>query len=236
MNIQIKAITIFAILAAFTFIFKDLTSMTNKAIYYPQFVVEVISIISLPFLIHKIREYEVLLGLLVLIMLSQYILHRESFRISTVLYTLLLGGTFAYFARLIDNATLKVYYFKRFVKFSLALLSVVLFIQQVQSIIGVEVFNIVSDMSSKFKLNSLAKESSKLALTAPLLLFLYTSVREIEMQRDYVLGKDFYKDKVVWVLALYLGFTCGSMTAFIAFPVFMLKFVEKKNYWCPIKN
>ncbi len=229
MNMNVRSWVLFVILTVFAFILRDLHSPSNKAIYYPQLIVETLSLVSLPFVIRKIRRYEILFFLLILLMLSQYIFHHQSFRISTVLYTMLLGSSFLFFSRLFKYETIKVAQFRGFIKWMIIVLALVLFIQQVQTVIGIEVFNLVSDGSSKFKLNSLAKESSKLALMVPLLLYTYITLREIELNHKYVIKKEIFHDRNVWLLAIYTGFTCGSMTAFIAFPFFFIRFLNFRN-------
>lgn len=219
-----------SILIAFSFIIKDFINPTNRAIYYPQLIVGVVTAVWFMINCKKMRNYEYCFFFIVAIFFLQFYIHPATFRFSTIIYSFMFGCTFLGYARLLESRSISLKEFQVFLKCAIYIYTGVLFLQMIQSFAGMKVFNLMTDYSSKFKLNSLSWESSQLALIVPLCLYTYISAREVELGRPYKIKNDFISDTKIWVASMFATFLNGSMTAFLVFPIFLLKFVKMKNF------
>ncbi len=170
-----------------------------------------------------------LLICIVLVCLLQSILNPATFRLTTVAYTMLFVAVFITYRILLNKEIVQLDTFMIIIKYALVLYSIVLLVQQVQSLANLEIFNVNSDHSSKFKLNSLTWESSNLCLIAPAYFISFIKCREIQLARRYNIKTDIKNDRLVWLLFMYLQLTCGSMTGFIVIVAVMLYFFKLKN-------
>lgn len=152
------------------------------------------------------------------------VLHPNTMRWSTVIYTCLFCFNFMSFARMI---VVKVYGFTDFVQLLRGLIyayCIVLIIQQFCVLFGLPIFN-VSNYSPlvPFKLNSLMSEPSHSARIIPILMFFYILAKEHEIGQKYELNKLFAQDRKVWFAFLWPVLTMGSATAFIFLLIILFK-------------
>lgn len=218
----------YLILSSFSFVFMGLVDLKNSINYF-QFFTEILCFILLFFKYRRLNKTSVLLFLLVIVCWGQYFFNPSSFRSSTVLYTVLFASVFFVFSQVLKKNVVQLDEFVEFIKLALIIYSVVLLVQQIQSLSGLIVFNLNSDKSSRFKLNSLSWESSNLSLLVPAYFFVYIKCREIQLRTKYSISRCIYKDKIVWFCFLYLCLTCGSMSGLISVCVTMSYFINKKN-------
>ena len=227
-TIQFNKFLLYAILASFTFVLIALTNREN-GMYAVQIFVQALCLLIF-FLRLKIDGpiAKILLMMLCACWL-QVFFNSNHFRYSTVVYTSLFVFTFLVYRRLLETVNPPLETFVRWIKIVLFSFFVVLIVQQIQSLNGFSVFNYASDGVTKFKLNSLASESSNLTMVVCAYFFTYIKCREIQCKGKYNFSKCLKKDLMVWISFIYTSLTCASMSGFIAVAVFMLYFVNKRN-------
>lgn len=217
------------ILITFSFIIHSFMYEGSTTLYLPQVAIEVICFLYMVINLRRIDNIGRLLIGMVVVCLLQSILNPATFRLTTVAYTMLFVAVFIAYRILLNKRIVRLDAFLVIIKYALILYAIVLLIQQVQSLANLEIFNVNSDRSSKFKLNSLTWESSNLCLIVPAYFISYIKCREIQLARRYNIKRDFKADRLVWLLFLYLQLTCGSMTGFIVIVAVMLYFFKLKN-------
>lgn len=157
--------------------------------------------------------------------------HPASFRISTIMYSLLFILTFIYALRLIYSGVLQSERFLLIIKIIITAYCVTLIIQQVCVLLGSSyVFNQIHTWDeSAFKLNALSPEPSHTSRILFFLMYSYICTREAILKRSYQLTKDWKDDMFVWGLFLYSLLTMRSGTAILFLPIFFMKFMKLKN-------
>lgn len=169
--------------------------------------------------------------LMILIMfLFSFLAHRESFRSSTILYSLLFVTSFLSYTVIWDKSKVKISSVMKLIKYIIYAYAIVLFIQQIQSFSGMtHVFNLASDFSSKWKLNSLSMESSNTAMIIPLLMYCYIRLQELLLGEKLEIKQIYKRDKKIIIIFLYVTLTNGAMTALFTLPIFCLYFLRVKD-------
>lgn len=187
-----------------------------------------------PFIIlldHQIFKYDrLLVGFMSCIILFPLLLHPESFRLSTILYSCMFCLTFMAIPRLMYHGNFTVLHYQKVLRYLIYAYAITLIIQQFCVLTGLPVFNqSFAFDSDPWKLNSLAAEPSHSARIMALLMYSYITVREIILFRKYDLKKDFRKDRWIWFSFLWAMLTMGSSTAFLFIPIVLLKFIRFRN-------
>lgn len=177
----------------------------------------------------KIEKNEILFFILFVFMAFAAYRHNETFRISTILYSLMYILTFIYYYRLLSNNVLTISLYERIIKFLLWIFFITLIIQQFCAIFNVPIFNYRIGDVSTIKFNSLASEPSYFGKIIVVLMLSYISIREVILGRAYNLIKDSNKDKSIWFLFLYQIFFCGSSFAILLLFIFLLKYIKLKT-------
>ena len=187
----------------------------------------------IPFLLFVQYPYfhkqEGLIYLLFFAILISGLLHLGSFRISTIIYTLLFLLTFVYYIRLITLSPLDIDKYIKILKFILIAYFVVLIIQQFCVFIHSPfILNFIAGTTETFKLNSLSPEPSNTARIIMVSMYSYITMLELKWDRSYNLIKDGKKD-YIWLIFLYPMLTMGSGFAIVLLLIFLLKFLELKK-------
>ena len=184
----------------------------------------------------KIEKIDILFFLMFLIMLLvPYIVNTETYRISTVLYSVLFGFLFITYKQLLNNSDFTIDTYLKLIKFIIYAYFIVLLIQQFCVLTGLPIFNISNyEPSNPWKLNSLSAEPSHTGRIVPLLMFSYIVIKEFIENRKYSLSLDFTNDKYLWFAFSWIIFTSGSATAYLFFILIFFKFLSLKNsiYLC----
>jgi len=163
-------------------------------------------------------------------MLACGLRHPETFRSSTLMYSLMFMLTFLYSIRLLYQGVFSIAHYMRIVKYLIFAYFGTLVIQQACVLSGSSyIFNQINVVVEEFKLNSLSPEPSHASSILIFLMFSFVSMRELQLRRYYALSQDWWADRWVWFTFLYAMLTMGSGTAFFFLPVFMLKFLKTKN-------
>jgi hypothetical protein len=129
----------------------------------------------------KIDKIDILLLALFLHMIVVPMVYNpESYRISTVLYSVLFGLLFLSYKQLFYNSTFTVEFYSKLLKYIIYAYFITLLIQQFCVLTGLPVFNVSNyDPTEPWKLNSLSPEPSHTARILALLMFSYIITIEI---------------------------------------------------------
>lgn len=158
------------------------------------------------------------------------LLHPDTMRWSTVLYSCMFCLYFMAYVRVLYHSFFTINDFLQLLKGLLFAYCIVLLIQQFCVLTGLPIFN-VSNYTPlhPWKLNSLTAEPSHSARIIPIIMYVYLLSREFLLGRSYKLKKDFLEDKWVWISFFWPILTMGSATAFLFLFVIMLKVIKFKR-------
>ena len=158
------------------------------------------------------------------------ILHPETMRWSTILYSCLFFMFFMAFARILYHSSFNSYDFLHLLKGLIVAYCIVLIIQQFCVLTGLPIFNVASyNPLEPWKLNSLAAEPSHTARILTLLMFMYIiTYRHIS---GFIHIRDILSniDKTVLFAYLYPTLTMGSGTAFLLLFILVFCFIPQKR-------
>ena len=157
------------------------------------------------------------------------LLHPDSMRWSTVLYSCMFCLYFMSYVRVLNYSLFTMQAFTQLLKCLLYAYCVVLLIQQFCVLTGLPIFNASNYTPLQpWKLNSLTAEPSHSARIIPIMMYMYLLGKEYLLGRSYDLKKDFFSDKWVWIAFLWPVLTMGSATAFLFLLFVMLKVLKLK--------
>lgn len=171
-----------------------------------------------------------LLSALLLMLIVPYFTNPVSYRISTVIYSIMFGLFFIAYKQVLYNSYFSIDSFLKLVKYIIYAYFIVLVIQQFCVLIGLPIFNVSNySPAEPFKLNSLSAEPSHTARIVALLMFSYIVLTEIIKDRSYSFFQEIKEDRYIWLAFLWVMLTSNSGTAFIFLAVIFLKFFQLKN-------
>ena len=171
-----------------------------------------------------------LLFFLATIIIIPNIVHPETMRWSTVLYSTMFGLTFISYKKLLRQKQFSRVQYIHILRLLIYAYFIVLLIQQFCVLTGLPVFNVSNyDPTNRWKLNALAGEPSHSARIVALLMYSYITLKEYILSQKYNLKKEIKKDKFVWLAFLWTMITMGSGTAFLFMAIIFFKFVRFKN-------
>lgn len=150
----------------------------------------------------------------------------ETFRGSTLSYTMMFAATFIVYIRILNCSAFRFKSYLKLIKIILFSYFFVLIIQQVCVFANVPIFNFILGDSSELKLNSLSPEPSHSARIVIFLFYSFICMRELELQRRYRLLRDGLSDRRVWFCFLYTMLTMGSSLAYLLLGLLLLRFVS----------
>ena len=181
-----------------------------------------------PIVVGKIDFPLVILGLIMITF--PMLLHPETLRWSTILYSCLFFIYFMSYVRVLYNSDYKIEAFNKILKLLICAYCIVLMIQQFCVLTGLPIFN-VSNYSSltPWKLNSLTSEPSHSGRIVPILMYFYILSQEVCLKGKYILKERYKEDKWVWMAFLWTVLTMGSATAFIFLLIILLKLYHSVN-------
>ncbi len=180
---------------------------------------------------HKLYSSDtLLLSFMLSIILIPFIVHPESMRWSTVMYSLMFGVTFIAYKQLLYKKYFTIENYLKLLKYLISAYFIVLLIQQFCVLTGLPIFNVSNYYPVEpWKLNSLSAEPSHSARIMALLMYAYISIKEISIKRTYNFRREIKEDKWVWLGFLWTMFTMGSSTAFLFIGIVLFKFVRLKS-------
>lgn len=173
-----------------------------------------------------------LLLFLATILVFPVVLHPETMRWSTVLYSVMFGLTFIAFKQLLKQNYFSILKYLKLLKYLIYAYFITLLIQQLCVLTGLPVFNqsFISPLEP-WKLNSLAAEPSHSARIVALLMYSYISIKEVVKRKKYNFKAEYKNDKWVWLAFIWTMVTMVSSTAFLFIPIVLLKFVRIRNIY-----
>jgi hypothetical protein len=165
------------------------------------------------------------------IFIIPYFSHPESFRLSTVCYTVLFCLFYLAFLRLLNTNKFTIDNYLKLLRFLLYAYGAMLVIQHLCVLAGLPVINgIIADFEDNpFKVNSLALEPSHSARLVGLFMFCYISMKELVTGSKYEFKQNFQEDKYVWLFFLYTVLTMGSALAFLFLFLILSLFIRFKT-------
>lgn len=156
----------------------------------------------------------------------------ETFRGSTLAYSLMFALTFIVYLRLLRSRALPYSSYLKMLKFILYAYFWVLLIQQFCVVAHLPIFNFILGDTRQLKLNALSPEPSHSALIVTILFYSFICMRALELQRSYRLFSDGFSDRWVWFCFLYTMLTMGSASAYFFLPLQLIQFVSIQTlFW-----
>lgn len=179
----------------------------------------------------KIDKRDILLiALIVTMFLIPMSFNQESFRVSTVIYSILFCILFITYKQVLYVSDLPIDLYLKILKYIIYAYFFTLVIQQFCVLTGLPIFNISNyDPTEPWKLNSLSSEPSHTARIVALLMYSYIVITEIIKEKSYSFIEEFKNDKFIWFTFLWLMMTSNSGTAFAFLAIIFLKFLQLKN-------
>lgn len=190
-----------------------------------------VTLISLsPFflLVNKKRydNVDVLMLMFLVSSLMIYMVHIETFRIQSYVYTFCFVTSFLYLRDFVHRNIITMEFLSKFFKFLIYCYGIVFIAQQLCVLFGVEpILSNVWNPEEKWKLPSLTPEPSHLARFLFFAIYGYVNIEEKLLKRQYGL-KDARKDKKFWILYFWMMLTCQSTTAILFSFLFFIRYIK----------
>lgn len=176
-----------------------------------------------------------LLTFIASITLFPSILHPQSMRWSTVLYSYMFCLTFMSYYRLLLSGKLDINSYLKLLRFLILAYFITLILQQFSVLTGLPIINLSNySIEEPWKLNSLSSEPSHSARILSLLMYSFISVKEVVIDKRYNFLNAFKEDKWLWLAFIWTMVTMGSATAFVFLPLVLLKFLKNRNIILPL--
>lgn len=203
--------------------------------------VAVMAICPLVLITHFVPNRALLLGLIYLswLFFSGYVLHPESFRLSTLIYSSLFFTMFITFYTIVWNYhVFSLDYFLKLLKTFIYSTVVILLIQQACIILGIHYFpliNLYSFLNRDLGANSLFNEPSQYARILGVLYYAYLKCNEY-YRGEKITIKQVFKGEYRWVTFAFLWamLTMGSGTAFVCLAILSLYFLHGRYLFIAI--
>lgn len=179
----------------------------------------------------KIERIDILLiSFILTILIIPITFTPESFRISTVLYSILFCILFITYKQIFYITNLSIESYLKLLKYIIYAYFFTLIIQQLCVLTGLPVINASNySISDPWKLNSLSAEPSHTARIVALLMYSYIIITEIIKEKSYSFFKELKNDKLIWFAFLWVMLTSNSGTAFVFLAIIFLKFFQLRN-------
>ncbi|MGJ1416664.1 hypothetical protein [Sphingobacterium multivorum] len=168
-----------------------------------------------------------LLLLVLWLFFAGYVIHKESFRFLSYLYTLCFVFSFLYFKQSIGYKDIRPKLFRKIIRGIIIAYFFVLVVQQLCVLAGLPIFNQISSWDNKFKLAALSPEPSHLARYMFFLICCYVITTEKMIGRPFRYA-DMGKDKLIWVSYFWAMLSCQSVTAIL---LCFVIFFRRINVW-----
>lgn len=176
-------------------------------------------------LIAKLKKQDlVLLVLSLLLALNPLVMAAESYRISTILYSMMFFGLFVTYRVILNTGRIDLFDYKNVLKLVIYCYFITLVIQQFSVLLGLPIFNESAYyLKSPWKLNSLASEPAVAGKVLSVLMFSFVLMNKYDNR--YPLESKSFKseNRFVWVAFTWCMLSMGSGTAVLFFlPVLLV--------------
>ncbi len=181
-----------------------------------------------PMIVPKVDLY--LLGICFSMICFPMLLHPETMRWSTVLYSCMFCMYFMAFVRVLIGSNFTLENFSKLLEGLIYAYCIVLIIQQFCVLSGLPIFNLGNySPREPWKLNSLMSEPSHSARIIPVFMYIYICT-QFQRKKEYTFKESFNQSRLVWFSFLWTTITMGSATAFIFMIIVFLKFINIKRF------
>lgn len=179
----------------------------------------------------KLQAFSPLVVLCFLMIVFSVVLHPESIRWSTILYSCMFCLNFFTFTNVFGVSGFSMNNLEKLLRYLIYAYVIVLIIQQFCVLTGLPIFNISNyDIKEKWKLNSLMTEPSHSAKVIPVLMYLYLQCQGVLFPKTKTsLKESFLQNKWIWYSFIWCILTMGSATAFIFVFIVLLKYINFKS-------
>lgn len=195
------------------------------------FLVAIMSISPIMLLIGKKNYDKVDRCLLAFIFLALGVclLHVETFRYMSYLYSFCFITSFLYLRNVVEREEINLDSLILFLRYLIYIYGVVLLIQQACVIMGqAPILASGYSIEYKWKLSSLTPEPSHLARFVFFIQYAYIVLREKQLSRLYSF-QDARQEKLVWFLYFWLMLTCQSTTAYLFAFLFFGRYLKMRT-------
>lgn len=157
-------------------------------------------------------------------------IHPETMRWSTVLYSCLFCLFFMVYVHVLFNSQLPVVKYVSLLKGIIFAFCIVLVLQQICVLLRLPIINLSNyDPETPWKLNSLSSEPSHSARFVAILMYSFLWMQDLIDNRTIDFGESFKSNKKVWLSFFWVMLTSGSGTAIILLGVIFLRYINKRH-------
>lgn len=204
--------------------------LTYNTIYYiPQYVILFLA----PFLLFPegLNRKDTPLVYFGFALLSTGIWHPESFRISTVAYSILNISLLILYSKILPKSKIAICDFQRLIRCIIFSFAIVLLIQDICRFVGLEPINASYnlDRGFEYKLNSLAFETSQTGRVVTVLMYVYILIEEIQIGRHLNFSELFKGHKKTFLAYSYVSIFSFSVTCMMTFFILLIYFVPRRH-------
>lgn len=164
--------------------------------------------------------------LMLFLMLGVCLMHFDSFRPLSFLYTVGFVFSFLFLRSMILHERLTSTFFITILRYLIYVYGIVLIFQQLCVLVGMDpIFGRGVSIENKWKLPSLTPEPSHLARFDFFVMYAYLILREKEDGRMYTLD-DAKNEKMLWFLYFWTMLTCVSTTAYLFVFLIFVRYIK----------
>lgn len=156
--------------------------------------------------------------------------HRDTVRLSTMLFTCAYCVYIMMLARLLIVSRLNAYWLMRLIQALVYLFAAVLVIQQLCVLTGMPVFCAAMVYDNPWKLNSLTAEPSHTTVTLCTLMWIYTQTVRLTRPRAGIL-RELTAKWPLWLCWAWTLFSTPNASAYLLAPLPLVAFVNRSNIW-----
>lgn len=219
-----KRFLLYYIIISFSIIIIPFTSGTA---YYPQYIILFLSLVLV--FTKKFTKNDIPLFLLGLVVLSTKLTNPESFRLSTVGYTVLNVCLFSYYTKLLPQSGVSEKSFQNLAKYIIYAFAIVLLIQDVSQLAGIPQINKSYNIGDGFKFNSLAFEASQIGAVITILMYGFIKMEELFVGHRMSISEFYGREKWLVIAYLFVSIFSLSVACMFSSVVLFAYFVDKRK-------
>lgn len=190
-----------------------------------------------PFLLlGKLRYFnlsDIIPALFVAALFVSCLYNTSSFRVSSLLYTCMFVSTFFLFEKCMLRTRLGIDQIMHLLKIILLLYCIVLIIQQISFLLNIPIINEAygGENERSLKMNSLSIEPSNTGPIVTILVFVYTKLFEIKINKKIKLKQFFIHERRMMLGYIYICVGSLSVSCLFSLFVFLLYFIDFKHFF-----
>lgn len=159
-----------------------------------------------------------------------FLLHPETVRWSTLIYTLMFISFFLAYKSALFRGALSVEAYLNIIRFLIFAYFFTLVLQQLSVLFNFPIPNLSHYRPNEpWKLNSLSIEPSHSARVVGILMISFILISELQRARNYRINVEWRKDKYLWLAFFWTMFTMGSSTTYIFVILIAMYFLSNRT-------